>query len=279
MLCHYLSIFSLRLPASELMQNRSTNPRDYQSLPVAVAVMRKCFPSDFVIALHSHRRDQLLYAASGTMRVRTDTQSWIVPPERALYLPGGVQHAVSMRNPVEMRTLYIEPDAHSQLPQSCVVITPSSLLKELIGALLEEPESYGQSDRGILIGQLILQEVCRGKALNLSIPMPADSRLLRVCEHVIDNPGENTSLGDYSELANASERTLARICQRELDMGFAEWRQQVRFHYALENLARGKNVGEVARHCGYASASAFTAAFRKNFGLPPSRILAAGQVL
>lgn len=256
------------------MQHRSTNPDDYQTLPVAVAVMRKHFPADFVIAPHSHRRDQLLYAASGTMRVRTDTHSWIVPPERALYMPGGVEHAVVMRNPVEMRTLYIKPGAHQQLPKTSVVITPSSLLRELIGALLEEPESYAQSNRGTAISQLILEEVCRGKALNLSIPMPADPRLLRVCEHVIENPGENASLGNYAELAIASERTLARICQRELDMGFAEWRQQVRFHYALENLARGKNVGEVARECGYASASAFTAAFRKNFGMPPSRILA-----
>ena len=207
------------------------------------------------------------------MRVRTDTHSWIVPPERALYIPGNIVHSVAMRNPVEMRTLYIEPGAHRHLPESCVVITPSSLLRELIGALLEEPESYDQSDRGMWIGQLILDEVCRGKVLNLSIPMPTDPRLLRVCEHVIDNPGEMASLGDYSDLANASERTLARICQRELEMGFAEWRQQVRFHFALENLARGKAVGEVAHDCGYASASAFTAAFRKNFGLPPTRIL------
>ena len=255
------------------MHQRSTNPEDYQLLPVAVAVMQKRFPPEFVIAPHSHRRDQLLYAATGTMRVRTETHSWIVPPERALYIPGGVLHTVAMHNPVEMRTLYIEPGAHHQLPDACVVITPSPLLKELIGALLEEPESYDQSDRGKWISQLILDEVCRGKVLNLSIPMPKDPRLLRVCEHVIDNPGDTASLSDYADLAIASERTLARICQRELEMGFAEWRQQVRFHYALENLARGKSIGVVARECGYASSSAFSAAFRKHFGQPPSRIL------
>ena len=97
------------------MTDRSTNPDDYQELPVAVAVMQKHFPSEWVIAPHSHRRDQLIYAASGTMRVRTATHSWIVPPERALYMPGGVEHAVAMRNPVEMRTLYIEPGAHRGL--------------------------------------------------------------------------------------------------------------------------------------------------------------------
>ena len=255
------------------MPHRSINPDDYQELPVAVAVMKKHFPSAFVIAPHSHRRDQLLYAASGTMHIRTATHNWIVPPERALYMPGGVIHSVSMRNPVEMRTLYIEPQSDPNLPASCVVITPSALLKELIGALLDEPENYRHSERGIWLGKLILDEVCRGKVLDLSIPMPSDARLLRVCEQVIGDPGGNNSLADLSEIAAASERTLARLCEVELGMGFAAWRQQVRFHHALEDLARGSSVGQVARDCGYSSVSAFTAAFRKNFGHPPSQIL------
>ena len=255
------------------MAPRSINPDDYQDLPVTVAVMQKQFPAGFVIAPHSHRRDQLLYAASGTMRIRTRTHSWIVPPERALYMPGGTSHAVSMRNPVEMRTLYIEPGSDPNLLTECAVITPSALLKELIAALLREPENYAQSQRGTWIGKLILDEVCRGKALDLSIPMPSDPRLLRVCEHVTGNPGETCCLADLSRMAGASERTLARLCETELGMGFSAWRQQVRFHYALEDLARGSPVGKVARACGYASESAFTAAFRKSFGHPPSRIL------
>ena len=255
------------------MAPRSINPDDYQDLPVTVAVMQKQFPAGFVIAPHSHRRDQLLYAASGTMRIRTRTHSWIVPPERALYMPGGTSHAVSMRNPVEMRTLYIEPGSDPNLPAGCAVITPSSLLTELIAALLREPEDYAESERGVWIGKLLLDEVCRGKAPDLSIPMPSDPRLLRLCEHVIARPGEPGGLADFTALAGASERTLARLCDAELGMGFSAWRQQVRFHYALEDLARGSPVGKVARACGYSSESAFTAAFRKSFGQPPSRIL------
>lgn len=255
------------------MTDRSTNPDDYQELPVAVAVMQKHFPSDWVIAPHSHRRDQLIYAASGTMRVRTATHSWIVPPERALYMPGGVEHAVAMRNPVEMRTLYIEPGAHAALPDTCVVITPSRLLKELIAALLDEPENYARSNRGAWLSALLLDEVCRGKTWQLSIPMPSDPRLLRVCEQLLEQPGDPRALADFADTAAASERTLARLCQRELGMGFAAWRQQVRFHYALEDLARGTPVAKVAHGCGYASVSAFAAAFRKSLGHAPSRIL------
>ncbi len=255
------------------MAKRSTNPDDYQELPVAVAAMRKHFPSDWIIESHSHRRDQLIFAAMGTMRVRTQTHSWIVPPERAVYMPGGVVHSVSMRDAVEMRTLYVEPGSRSHLPSVCVVITPSSLLKVLINALLEEPTNYDDSGRGGWLSQLILDEICRSRRLSLSIPMPADPRLRRVCDDVIEHPGDDRSLDDHADRSGASARTLARLSQRDLGMSFSAWRQQVRFHYALEALARGNPVGEVARDCGYASASAFTAAFRKSLGHPPSRIL------
>jgi AraC-like DNA-binding protein/mannose-6-phosphate isomerase-like protein (cupin superfamily) len=252
---------------------RSINADDYQNLPVAVAVMQRHFPSNWTIPPHCHRRDQLLFAAVGTMRVRTETHSWLVPPQRAVYMPASVVHSVSIRAPLEMRTLYIEPESHPQLPNECVVITASPLLQELIKALLELPPVYDPDGRGGWLGRLILEEVCRGKALDLSIPMPTDPRLLRVCEAVIRDPGNQASLAAHCDIAGASERTLARLAQRQLGMSFSMWRQHVRFHYALEDLARGQAVAKVARDCGYASVSAFTAAFRKSLGHPPSRIL------
>jgi AraC-like DNA-binding protein len=255
------------------MTDRSINPDDYQELPAPVAVMQKRFPSYYFIDPHSHRRDQLIFAATGTMRVRTTTHSWIVPPERAVYMPGGVEHSVAMHDDVEMRTLYIEPDSHHDLPDTCIVITPSGLLREMIGALLHEPNDYERNSRGEWLSKLILDEICQSKSLSLSIPMPADPRLQRVCELILDNPQDDRSLDGHAERSGASARTIARLSQRELGMSLSSWRQQVRFHYALEALARGSPVGTVAQHCGYSSVSAFTAAFRKSFGQPPSRIL------
>jgi len=54
-----------------------------------------------------HTRDQLLYAVSGVMRIQTDAEAWIVPPDRAVYLPAGTRHTVGIRGNLEMRTLYI----------------------------------------------------------------------------------------------------------------------------------------------------------------------------
>lgn len=265
----------LPFPASRIIAvlERSTNADDYQNLPVAVAVMKRSFASNWTIPPHCHRRDQLLFAAVGTMRVRTDTHGWFVPPQRAVYMPAGVVHSVAIRAPLEMRTLYIEPGAHTRLPSECVVITVSALLQELIKALLDLPPIYEAAGRGGWLGQLILDEICRGKTLDLSIPMPTDPRLLRACDAVIQDPGSPAGLSAYCDIAGASERTLARLSQRQLGMSFSMWRQHVRFHFALEDLARGRPVAKVAHDCGYASVSAFAAAFRKSLGHPPSRIL------
>ena len=90
---------------------RSTDPQDYQGLPQAIGLMSKSFADGFVIPLHEHERDQLLYAAGGIMRLRTEAEAWIVPRDSAVYIPAGTHHAVSMHGNVEMRTLYIDTAA------------------------------------------------------------------------------------------------------------------------------------------------------------------------
>ena len=46
-------------------------------------------------------------------------------------------------------------------------------------------------------------------------------------------------------------------------MSFATWRQQARLLESLRRLAAGEPVTKVALDCGYASASAFGAMFRR----------------
>ena len=69
--------------------SRSTNPEDYQQVPRAIAAMPKDFDAGFEILPHRHRRAQLIHATAGTMRVSTDDGVWMVPPQRALWMPAG----------------------------------------------------------------------------------------------------------------------------------------------------------------------------------------------
>ena len=53
-------------------------------------------------------------------------------------------------------------------------------------------------------------------------------------------------------------------------MTFGQWRQQVRLITALEQLAGGAKVVDVAFNLGYNSPSAFATMFKRQFGASPS---------
>jgi AraC-like DNA-binding protein/quercetin dioxygenase-like cupin family protein len=254
---------------------RSTDPRDYQRVARPFAAMAKSFADGFEIAPHHHTRDQLIYSVSGLMRVRTEHAAWIVPPDRAVYVPGRTIHSISMRGDVAMRTLYIARNAVPDLPSGATVMAVSDLLRELILALIDEPILYDRTGRGGAIVSLILSEIMRAPRLPLVIPMPHDPRLRHLCTRLIANPSDMRTLDEWSDSAGASARTLARLFESELRLTFTAWRQRVRFHNALEAIAQGQPIERIAADNGYRSPSAFSAAFRALMGHAPSGLRSA----
>jgi AraC-like DNA-binding protein len=255
---------------------RSTDARDYQFVPRPLAAMSKSFPDGHEIVPHHHARDQLVYAVSGVMRVRTEGEAWIVPPDRAVYLPAQTEHSIGIRGRVEMRTLYIARRAGDDLPDAPTVLEVSPLLRELVLALIDEPVIYDEDGRGGAMAFLILSEIARAQRLSLVIPMPRDPRLLRLCNALLADPSSRLTLEHWVETAGASSRTLARLFEAELGLSFAAWRQRVRFHNALEAIVAGEPIARVAERNGYRSSSAFSAAFRKAMGHAPSSLREAG---
>ncbi|MEO1494574.1 MAG: helix-turn-helix transcriptional regulator [Pseudomonadota bacterium] len=244
----------------------STDPKDYQSLPSSVAVMPKRFPDGFYIAPHSHPRDQLIYAISGVMLIETSDDAWVVPPDRALLMPAGREHSIQVSGHVEMRTLYIAPSETARVK----VLFVSALLRELITALAREPMDYSGIRRAELMADLISTELEDAEALPLNVPLPRDRRLQQICQLLLKDPSIRLSLDQLADNAAASSKTLARLCIKELGMSFSVWRRRVRFAKALELLGRGRSMKLISRQCGYESPSAFTFAFRKQFGTSPT---------
>jgi AraC-like DNA-binding protein/quercetin dioxygenase-like cupin family protein len=255
-----------------VQKTRSTDPLDYQDLPQPIGAMSKGFTDGFVIPLHEHERDQLLYATRGIMRLRTARAAWIVPRDSAAYIPSGTSHSVDMHGDVDMRTLYIDTRVTKFRPLELCVVTVSNLLRELILALSEETVAYDLDSRAGLIAQMIELEIGRAQELSLNVPLPNDARLQRLCAELLADPSDRRTLADWSEFAGASARTLARLFERDLGMGFNQWRQRIRLHNALEALSRGEPISRVAQQHGYRSASAFSAAFGKVMGVAPSKV-------
>ena len=257
--------------------SRSTSAADYQNVPRPVAAMAKGFPAGHRIPPHSHPRGQLLHAVSGTMRVLTPAGAFVVPPLRAVWVPPGLEHEVRMAGPVEMRTLYIAADADPALPQDCRVLDVSLLLRELILAAIAEPVEYDTEGRAGLVMRLILTELRRLPAEPLGLPMPRDSRLLRLCHGLLDDPGSLLNLEQWASQSGASARTLTRLFQRETGMSFRRWRERARLAEAMARLAQGDSIARVAHVLGYESPSAFTVMFRRQLGVAPQRYMRGNQ--
>lgn len=248
---------------------RSTNPDDYQRVPNAVVAMPKDFAPGFEIAPHSHYRAQLIYATAGTMRVATADGVWVVPPQRAVWMPSGVRHGIVMQGAVTMRTLYLKPDTAAFMPPACHVLPVSPLLRELIVRATELPVRYDEAGPGGHIVALILAELRGLQSLPLQLPMPRDRRLVGICQALLDAPGDQRPLEAWAHTVNVSARTLARRFHSETGLSFGAWRQQARVLEAMGRLGGGQPVTQVALDLGYESVSAFSAMFRRAAGVSP----------
>jgi AraC-like DNA-binding protein/mannose-6-phosphate isomerase-like protein (cupin superfamily) len=256
-----------------MLQNgqRSTNPADYQHVARAVAAMPKDFASGFEILPHHHERAQLIHATAGTMRVSTDDGVWVVPPQRALWVPAGVTHSIVMVGDTTMRTLYVRDDAAAAMPGECRVLSISPLLRELIVRATELPLQYDEHGPAGHVVALILSELQGLQSLALQLPMPRDARLRTLCQALLDSPGDQRPLEAWARTINTSARTLARRFQSETGLSFGAWRQQARVLEAMGRLGGGAAVTEVAFDLGYESVSAFSAMFHRATGAPPSQ--------
>jgi len=219
---------------------------------------------------HQHDVVQLLYAISGVMRVHTAKGQWIVPPSRGIWIPQGVWHEIDMLGPVEMRTLYIQPDAATGLPTECCVLAITPLMRELILSVMEFDGAFTPDSREGRIARLILDEIVTLPALPMVLPVPQNDQLSMICDALMAKPDDLRTSGEWAEKLGIDVRTLQRRFVKATGLTFGEWRRQARLLNALKRLATGERVIDVALDSGYASPSAFSAMFKRQFGIAPN---------
>ena len=250
---------------------RPVSVPDLERLPQPVVVHRRDLASDERIAEHRHRRAQLVYASAGVMTVTTAGGAFVVPPERGVWMPAGVEHRIHARTAVAMRTLYVDPAHAPGLPSQVRVVRVTPLLRELILAAVAGGNSYRPHGPEARVMGVILDQIRVLPEAPLALPAPADPRLLRITAALERDPADQRGLEAWARFTGASERTLARLFAAETGMSFRAWRQQLRLLRALELLAAGAPVTRVALDLGYESTSAFSAMFRRALGTTPTR--------
>jgi AraC-like DNA-binding protein/quercetin dioxygenase-like cupin family protein len=247
-----------------MSQTRQT-PADEPHYLVRVSMAD--LPTGYALDRHAHDWPQLVYASAGVMTVWTQAGSWVAPPSWAVWVPGGVDHAIRFTGQSAMRSLYVRPGAGEGLPEDCTVVAVSPLLRELILRTVELGRLDDRRPADRAMAALIFEELTRHPAAAFDLPMPADPAARQAARLL-----ENGDAGpDLARQVGLSRRTLERRFQDETGLSLGQWRRQARLLNALRGLAAGEAVKAVAERAGYRTPSAFVAAFRTAFGTTPGR--------
>lgn len=250
-------------------------PDDVDHRGVFVARLRD-YPRGTRLGLHAHREAQLLFAARGVMQVTTPKGRWLVPSDRAVWLPPRMEHAVDALTDIAMRTLYVDPRWLAAQPDGAglsreFVVAVAPLLREAILASCRPGLSPARATRLV---EVALSELAEAESAATFVPLPTDPRALRVAQRVLDDPARNAPLEELARRAGTSTRTLTRLFRAETGMAFKAWRQRARIMSALPLLATDRaSIKRIASRLGFSSVAAFSHAFRQVMGQRPSEIL------
>jgi AraC-like DNA-binding protein len=241
-------------------------------LPGAIRCLAATYYDGFHIRPHRHAWGQLIYAATGVMRVRAGGTLWIVPPARAVWIPAGVEHDIRARGDFAMRTLYFPVPLAAGLPAECCAFEVTPLLRELVLELVDRCPVDEADEPGMRLAAVAIDRIAEARTLPLQLPLPRDPRALRLAETLGADPAHPAGLAELARAAGASPRTIQRLFLAETGLPFGQWRQRQRLLHGASALGAGKSVTESGLEAGYAGTSAFIAAFRKHFGVTPSKL-------
>lgn len=243
--------------------------------------------ADTQVLPHSHPWAQVAVSTTGAIRLTVAQGTYIVPPSRALWIPPGVEHTVTMVESADLRTLYLHqprgrcgpgvPRADEAPWRQCRVLEVSDLLRALVREMPCEPDDApAPSDAALrrerLLSALVLDELRRAPVVRLGVDLPRDKRLRHLCEAVLADPTRHATLADWARDTGASPRTVARLFRTELRTTFTQWRQQVVLAKAVALAASRQPMGQIAAELGYGP-SAFSAMVRRTVGMAPGRFL------
>lgn len=210
-------------------------------------------------------RHRLFWSPDGILAVRRGARITHLGPHDAFWVRRGtdVEVSGSQHQAVHVLCLREAPVRLSSIPGASVPMDESARNAVLALCRRRVTEDDGLELRAILLA-------------GLGTPIPLEHSALgsglarRVAASVMADPGDPADLTQWAARLHTSTKTLQRDFLREYGEPWSTWRTRMRLHASLALLDR-RPVSEVAHRVGYASASAYVAAFRREFGETPGR--------
>jgi AraC family transcriptional regulator len=120
---------------------------------------------------------------------------------------------------------------------------------------------------------------CQNHGKEKAMPTDTERRILRVIDHIHDNPAGDLSLDALADVAAFSRFHWHRLYRAVTGETAAQTVRRMRLHKAAIALVQGTDpVQRIAKQVGYADVSTLTRAFSDAYGIPPQAFRARGEL-
>jgi AraC-like DNA-binding protein len=227
---------------------------------------------------HRHPFHQVEYALEGVAEVETAAGRYLLPPQRAIWIPAGLEHHTILQS-VHSISLFFDPGLVPQVDERARVLAVPPLVREMLVYGLQWPigRTRGESaelaeERSEVFFAALLSVIVDGLADEspLHLPTTTDPLLAQVFEYTEANLATVT-VAQVCSAVGLSERTLRRRSVQSIGITWQQYLAQSRLLRAAVLLADSdQSVAEVAVAVGYESQSAFARAFGRWMNESPS---------
>jgi AraC-like DNA-binding protein len=238
--------------------------------PPVTAVLLETGGKNDELPMHVHRKGQLVVALRGSVMCRSPSGWWIVPPNGAVWVPGGIPHSNHYSDCAALYVIFIEPDA-ANLPAECRSFTITPLIRELIHSLARLPPHYSKDGPTSRLARVFLDQLAQLAPDDVFLPISDNPRLQQIASSLLSNPADRSTIAEWGRRHAMSGRTLARLVLNETGMTFGRWRERFHIIVALQRLSTGTSVQAVSLELGYEGPNSFITMFKKTMGQSPGK--------
>jgi AraC-like DNA-binding protein len=225
-------------------------------------------PTGTIVPPHPPGWDLLVYATRGVLAVVAGSVRLTVPPHRAAWLPASAAQRIEVVGRTSLRNLYVRSGLSPMDSGPPRVLDLPPLARELLLAAVRRAPLSEQDPAAARLLAVLLDELARLPGVPLQLPLPVDPVALAVAGALLADLSAPTA--SVVARSGASRRTLERRFAAETGMSLGRWRTRARLVESVRLLAAGATTAATARAVGFATPSAFAAAFRRDLGTTPS---------
>lgn len=215
---------------------------------------------------------QVFWSPDGVLLARRGETARFVSAHQMLWVRSGVVIEVQGLGSQAVLRACVRQAPAGLTDLTAAVLSPGEEARRHLLALARPgvTEEAGLQGRALLLDALV-----RSPAAPLEHAATGDSPAHVVSRALLADPANGTGLAEWSARLHVSPKTLQRDIERTFGVPFTALRTQIRLRAAIAHL-HTRSVTETAHLVGYASASAFVAAFTRAYGESPGRYVGTG---